>query len=248
MIRRIPFLAMAILGLAVGSAAAQEPAKGPKTPTIPADGTEIFQYLLDRAEIKPLKASEVWNHGRQRDIIVIVLGHSHQGQSPLETAKSVLQAGGSALIASDSLVDFSPFSNARDGKGHPNRIMNGLVHGDALTKPTSLFLGRELLPFVVPRSRPFFAADGPEWQIFKGLNRIATNKTSYILAPRPMGEFQSALATFPDDCWINDAQQEFPVDQKKHFFAVGGSANSGGRFLALADPSVFINQMMVATD
>jgi len=244
------FLLAAFAFSALPSAAS---AQERKQPTIPADGTEVLQYLLDRARIQPVKASEVWNLGRMDNVIVISLGNPNTairgGHTPLQMANQVIQRGGAALIAADSYVHF------RNGNFNSDTMIpNGSVYGRDGTQPSSLFLERRSLPFVVPRRKPALAT-GPEWGLFDGLSRIATNKPSFILAQNPRGEFGSLLATYPEDCFAYDFSRvrEEAVDPDKHFFAVGGSGehpNFGNkyRFLALADPSVFINQMMLASD
>jgi len=248
---------LALFALAPAAASAQEK-RG--QPTIPADGTDVFLYLLDRAKLQPLKASEVWNLGRHDNLILIVLGDPNQfvfqfGLSPLQLAGSVVGNGGAVLIASDAFVNFGPqFHNAVDfQRGASAGIANSLVQGGAKTNRTSLFQGRENFPFVVPLPRP--PQGGPEWDVFDGLHRIATNKPSSIVVPSPRGEFRSLLATFPSDCVIDDRNQNRTRALNPHaqFFAVGGSgphADNGGpyRFLALSDPSVFINEMMLASD
>lgn len=261
MTRRLSLFLLSIIGLAVTpvTVSAQQRAEGKAAgPSISADGTEVFQYLLDRAKLQPIKSSELWNirnNGRNDDVIVIVLGDPLQtfhGQSPLEWARIATQNGGAALVASDTYVNFAnSFANAGGLPQQQTTIPGDSVYGGPNTAPTSLFLGRPSLPFLVPCERP--RNGGPEWDVFDGLKRIATNQPSYILAPFPRGEFGSQLATFPDDCRVEVQGLGQRVDPDTHFFAVGGSGrhrNLGPsyRFMAMSDPSVFINQMMLAKD
>ncbi len=252
MTRRLSAFVLASLVLAVTPAAARQPrADGPNGPTISADGTEVFQYLLDRAKIQPVKASEVHNLGRYDNVIVIILGDPSRGnfRQQLTLANDVVRAGGAVLIASDSSV---VLANAFRHSGI-SVIMGSPTSGGPDTKEKSLFMGRSNFPFVVPLPQPANAS-GAQWELFKDLARIATNKPSYIVSPEPRGELAAPLATFPDDCVVWEPFAGFkPVDEDRHFFAVGGSGAHPDtfrdyRFLALADPSVFINQMMLADD
>jgi hypothetical protein len=252
---------LVFLGLALTPlmAAAQARAEdGKKPPTIPADGTEVFLYLLDRAKLQPVHASEIPNLGRYDNVIVIVLGDpswSNFGQLPLQVARIVLRNGGAALIASDTLVNFDNFFSVGNFQAGDISIINGMVHGGPNTRPASVFQDRSGLPFVVPRKRPA-GGGGPEWDIFDGLNRIASNRPSCIVDPPPRGGSTSHLATFPADCILDDPLLLRPsrsIDPDAHFFAVGQSGPDPAnhfpyRFLVLSDPSVFINEMMLASD
>ena len=252
MTRRLSALVLASLVLAVTPAAARQPrADEPKGPTIPADGTEVFQYLLDRAKIQPVKASEVRNLGKYDNVIVIILGDPGRGNfgEQLTLANNVIRSGGAALIASDSSVNLA---NAFRHSG-ASFITGTPASGGRDTNEKSLFMGRPNLPFVVPLPQPANAG-GAQWELFKDLTRIATNRPSYILSPEPRGELAAPLATYPDDCVVQAPNGLFqPVHEERHFFALGGSGAHPDtlrdcRFLALADPSVFINQMMLADD
>ena len=251
MTRRLLASLLAILALAATPASAQQPrADDPKGPTIPADGTEVLQFLLDRAKIEPVKASDVRNLGRTDDVIIIVLGDPTRGngQQPIHIANSVIKGGGAALIASDSAV---LFANAFERVGN-TQITGNPISGGPGTNADSLFLGMPNLPFVVPVERPL-GDDGPEWEIFAGLTRIATNRPSYLSVPLARREFSSLLATYPDDCYVTEQNEMKKVNPNRHYFAAAGSGPHPitarpYRFLALADPSVFINQMMLAND
>lgn len=257
MTRRLLASLLAFVALAATPAAAQQPrADEPKGPTIPADGTEVLQYLLDLKRIKPVTAQELKNLNRLEDVIVIVLGQSNdwQGgnQSPLEWASHVMYNGGAALVAADTKVDFPrSFTGARArvvGQS-PTRIPGTIVTG---TARGTLYLGQPNMPFVVPLPRPP-VGDGPEWELFDGLTRIATNTPSYIQSPDPRGEFGSQLAGFPNGSFTTEFGRSRNLDPDVEFFALGGSGMNPDskrryRFLAIADPSVFINSMMIGSD
>jgi hypothetical protein len=257
MTRLLPFATLALLLVATPVAAQeQRAADEPKQPTVSADGTEVFQYLLDTAKLKPITVKEAGQMGLTDDVVVIVLGRTDRAQNlprfPLQFAAEVIQRGGAALIATDYPARFDGFPNGQDFNFGDNRIPNGFVAGADGAKPESLFLGRKNMPFAVPLDP--LPNPAPEWRLFQGLDRIATNRPAFILAPNPRGEFAALLASYPDDCEYSSPEVGIGrVDHEKHFFAVGGSGwrrprQEQYRFLALADPSVFINQMMLASD
>jgi len=258
MTRPLP-LAILLLALAALAADAQDAPPPPperKQPTVSADGTEVFVYLLDRAKVKPVRAEEIWNTPIGPDTIVISLGDPNWskagGQAPLQLAARAIQSGGAALIAADSNVNFvNSFRNAQGFNGTV-ALPSVSIYAGNRAPAGSTFLQNKHCPFVTPIDPPANARKA-EWNLFTGLNRIATNRPSYISVPNPIAEFGSALATYPDGCLTLQDNVVLNIDPEKHFFAVGGSGqhpNFGRnyRFLALADPSVFINQMMLGSD
>ncbi len=92
------------------------------------------------------------------------------------------------------------------------------------------------------------AKPGRVWALFRGLNKLATNQPSYFENLNEFrGEYQYPLARLPKSALINGWQQP----NKQLLFAVGGDGEPrwGGRpghsFLAVADSSVYINQMVM---
>lgn len=263
MTRLLPLVLLSLLVAAIPAAAQQPRAEEErKQPTVPADGTEVFQYLLDTAKLKPVKASEIGSlGGRMGDVVIIVLGYSDRRlpdrHTGISEAGNVLLAGGGVLIASDIYTPLGNFPNGPPDPVGGIRIPNGFVASTDQTQPRSQFMPQRSfnMPFVVPLDPPP-GPPGPEWRVFNGLKRIATNRPSFILAPKPRAEFASRLASYPEDCrfYNNDDRVGGGIDQERHFFAVGGSGqhmpdpSRRHRLLVLADPSVFINQMMLASD
>jgi hypothetical protein len=101
-------------------------------------------------------------------------------------------------------------------------------------------------PYVVPVA-PADAKD--TLQLFKGLDRIATNSSSFITVSGWGGDCQHELAAFPPGCTYGRFQNRLRPNM---YFAVGGEGpdfdtNNGlpYRFLMMADHSVFINQMLL---
>jgi hypothetical protein len=250
MTRRIPVgFAAAVLLLAPVPGFAQRggPLEDARQPAgVSGDGTEVFRWLLDRAGVTPVQPWEL----RDLDfgnVIVIVLGdpaphRTIQWRSPEDWATHAVKRGGAALVATDSAHVFAnefPFS--RDRRNRPYTVAGIKVQGDDRG-----YLGRPNCPFAVPRARP--PAAGPEWGLFDGLTRVATNAPSFFTLPLPQAGAPHVLAGFPDGCSFVDAfREDDPADFPLAVGRSGSHPESGERyrFLALADSSVFINEMMV---
>src|SRR5262249_50964145 len=109
-------------------------------------------------------------------------------------------------------------------------------------------LGESDCPYVVPIAPEDEEAADAAWQVFRGLNRIATNTPAFLRVD--WGERIAApRARFPNGCSLGPLQRtRLPKDA---LFAAGGELLFPGinrplaRFLAMADHSVFINQMLI---
>jgi hypothetical protein len=96
------------------------------------------------------------------------------------------------------------------------------------------------------------AGPGPAWKVFDGLNRVATNGTSFLQV-FPGDVFQYPLARFPPGSQVvvrpgGFGRPRIEPPPPTALFAVGGDevlGLPGGRALLLADHSVFINQMLL---
>ncbi len=256
--------AAAALGLATVLAAAQ-PAEAqrqqrlapPQQPVvIPAGGTELFRAMLDQKGVQPVRAQDVWNVADSRTIVVIIGTRNLGGpNSPLHTARQVLRRGGAVLIAGDTYLPlFDSFLQ--------NEV--GAINGTSLyaTDPLAAHWPSggpdnwKLCPFVVPISPEEFPKmrekPGPIWNVFRGLNKIATNSPSFLqLNPNVVGtEYQYPLARLPLSVTFNQfGQGKAPPNL---LFAVGGEGppnpwdgSPGYSFLVMADSSVFVNLMMM---
>lgn len=223
---------------------------------IAADGTEVFRLLLHFNGLTPISEQDLGEVPLE-EVILVVLGDPNGSfigdQSTMWWAAQTVQKGGAVLIASDSFLDFSSdFPSAVNKRRWNTRITGGQVLG---TELNTLYLGQPNCPFVLPLT-PRPGEGGPEWSIFEGLNHIATNAPSYLHVPVRRDEFRSSLAAFPRGCWFSMIGGRAPgggwrdLDPNEFPFAVGSSGPYPGtenryRFLAMADPSVFINEMMV---
>ncbi|MCE9564832.1 MAG: hypothetical protein K8U57_22590 [Planctomycetes bacterium] len=274
---RIPILAIVAALLAPLSAIAQHRPVAEPTPArpveIPADGTELFRALLDRAGVKPIKEQDVWNlhemwnlHG-SRDYIVIVLGSTHHGRhgNGIDFVQQVLKNGGAALIATDTSLNLDRFVwGQQRAEVAPARIRcknPDLVHN--VIQPDGSLQPQWECPYVIPMASlkehrnefrnpltHIFSGDGME---IKPLTRVATNNSSYIFVDQFQGEIRQPLAKFPKRCLAVRTDQFRFVEPERiddALFAVGGYGPNGVddrtyRFIAMADHSVFINQMLI---
>jgi hypothetical protein len=217
-----------------------------------AGGTDIFRAILAREGFKPVKRNEltIFNDGRIQvtsSMVVIVLG---SGQfdffDPLRAAREAVRQNGAALLASDTTTTLVAELNARQFVGR--------VSGDDVTVAAQDgFDQRTNCPFAVPLSPeeffPRIEKPGPVFGLFRGLKSVATNGPSELAltAKLPAGEYQYPLARFP-----RSARVAFGAPRvQPPLLAVGGDGPRNDpdapayAFVALADPSIFINQMML---
>lgn len=218
-----------------------------RPPAIPADGTEMFRWLLHARGIKPVGEREAFAFAPgllpDDDLIVIVLGDPHEvwpgGQPQLFRAATALKEGGAVLVASDTRLALG----AEFARGPGLEVTGYSVRGaDADT----MFQRNEACPFVVPWRKP--PRGGPHWDVFDGLRGVATNRPSYLHLPPGLNAFLDPLAGFPPGCWRVEDRQWLNPDRA--VFAAGASGPDRHnpepyRFLVLADPSVFINEMLL---
>jgi len=240
-------LLVAACALAPATAAAQRPAPAA---TIPPDGTEAFRFLLSHAGITPLTEREATDRFQSRnfgDTIVIFLGHENVRVNgwlrPSDLAAHAVGHGGAVLIAADTRFDLGrdfPSVDTETAQVSGTRVGN--------LNPQVCYAGNEQCPFAVPVT-PRWPNPGPEWALFAGLKRVATNVPSYLSVPNRSGPLHSTLARLPA------GSRELPlgdfaaaVDVDLNPLAVGGAGTGAKpyRCLVVADPSVFINQMLIA--
>ncbi|MCS6866569.1 MAG: hypothetical protein RMJ56_00610 [Gemmataceae bacterium] len=218
---------------------------------IPGGGTELFRALLDKAGIKPVTLQDIRTRPwAEDDLIVITLGNpQHQvfNAEPLIWARLTIEANGAALIASDDR--FSVYSAVQPGGFNPVTNFTGIPvrahHRDC-------FQGDEDCPWVVPYSPAQWPQPidnpGPVWGLFRGLNKLATNQPTYLEEPQQYrGEYQYPLARLPRSARTDWAARFIPPP----LFAIGGdgpqqaNGRPGYAFLAVADASLYINQMLM---
>ncbi|QJW93475.1 hypothetical protein [Frigoriglobus tundricola] len=229
-----------------------EPPQPPPVP-VPGGGTELFRALLAREGIQPVRAGEL-NNARtlNTDLIVIVIGSPGVDfqplPQPLAWVRFALQVDGAALVASDSRVALHATStNAPAWDNVTAQFSGGAVTAD---NQNDVHHNQAECPYVVPvspdelKNRPL--DPGRVWGVFRGLTRLATNQPTFIEEPlKYRAEFQYPLARLPRSTTPKGQRLRAPL------FAVGGDGEDqiggapGYAFLALADSSVFINQMLL---
>jgi hypothetical protein len=217
---------------------------------IPPGGTELFRAFLDREGIQPVRQNDNWV---DEDLIVIVIGTTdpvNWQRQPLGYARMALEQHGAVLIATDTNTEFREFVR------QPWELPITKISGDSVTADArdcyqpERGVVHEDTPFVVPVSPDERLRDwekpGRVWAVFRGLTRLATNDPSYF---DPLhvyrGEYQHPLARLPKSSVVNRQRQPAPL------FAIGGDGPNqpdgrpGFSFLAVADASVYINQMVM---
>ncbi len=248
-----------ILALLAAPAAQAQPNRFPEPAQqqpvmIPGGGTELFRALMDKEGIQPLRSQDLNNMGgASDDLIVVVIGAPNQFEwqrEPLRWARIAVEANGAALIASDS--GFAVWEAARDPNVWPNQ--NAPItrfNGQTVSANWPDYHRQPDCPYAVPIS-PEELADPPKkpgrvWNVFRGLTKLATNQPTFIEElPEFRGEYQYPLARLPKSSFTQWGNRFQPAP----LFAVGGDGperrgNPGYSFLAVADSSVFINQMLM---
>ena len=244
-----PLLAAAAVLLLAGPAPAQREAPV----AVPADGTEVFRYLLYLRGVRPLTTAEFLKQqpGGNHGLIVIVIGTApeaaFQGKTASRWGGEVLRGGGACLIATDTEFRFEPPFSRRGPEApfgvYPWRFTQTNRDGN--------YAGLPACPLALPLPPPR-GVRGPEWELFAGLYRVATNRPGSLPLFAPRDEFRSRLAAFAPGVRVDHDQfRRINPTDPEFTLAVGGSApvpDGDGRpcrFLAVADRDVFANEMMV---
>ena len=250
----------ALVGLTdAPDARAQPPGRFPEPAqqqpiAIPGGGTELFRALLDKEGVQPVTARELNNmFAGSDDLIVIVVGSPNGWDwrhQPLQWVRMAVQANGGALIASDTGF---MLQQANPNFGGDQEI--GMLNGNTVVADWNDSHRRDSrFPYAVPISPDEHLRDGqkpgPVWGVFRGLTKLATNQPTYIeMRANFQNEYQYPLAKLP-----RSSATEWGAGLRAPLFAVGGdgpelrrNGRPGYSFLAVADSSVYINQMIMET-
>jgi hypothetical protein len=245
-------LAIALAALLALGPAAQAQRQRPdrqEQVVIPGGGTELLRALLAREGIQPVSARELRQFVRwDDDIIVVVLGDPLQPERailpPLSCVRMALQSHGAVLIASDGLVQLTdPAGGWRLGeiKGQPVQADWRDCHRNDSDCPYAT-------PVSPDEALKRNEKPGRVWDVFRGLNTVATNQPTRVEMDRFQGPCRYPLARLPKSAF---SPVEPPFKQQA-IFAVGGDGPDqwlngppGYSFLAVADSSVFINAMLM---
>jgi hypothetical protein len=206
------------------------------------EGTNAFRHILHQKKLQPIRDELTFDlvlsgagQCAPSQTLLIVLGDTSILDGLLRgRLRTYIAEGGAALIATDRLT----------GRELERAFGIG-VSGTFVTVPptsSSAYRGSAECPFVKVLAR---------WHpslMFQALDRIATNRPSYLVLtdqPRLL-----PLAGYPEDSEpanVPDMSKRPVVRFMPPLFAVGGQLTAG-RVLVLADHSVFINDMMLKTD
>jgi hypothetical protein len=261
-IRTLAALALfaALIGLTAppGAQAQQprfpEPAPQPQLVSIPGGGTELFRALLDKEGVQPVTLRELNNMfgAASDDLIVIAIGNPTAwdwNREPLVWVRRAIQTNGAALIASDyqfatHLSHETPGLHAPVAKFVGEIVVADWVgcHRQDSRCPYAVPVSPDELPNAPQKP-------GPVWNVFRGLTKLATNQPTYIEMQGDFrGEYQYPLARLP-----KTSATTLGMGLRSPLFAVGGdgpdqrwNGRPGYAFLAVADSSVYINQMIMA--
>jgi hypothetical protein len=256
-----PLALVCVLLLAPAPAGAQERASSKPRIEVEGDGTDLFRALLNAKGIRPVTRNELRRLPRYDDLIIITLGNHSASSTPRPPFDYVMRAvnsGGSALVASDTDSFLGTVTNQLNGEQVSAQIQRARVaardkdlglHGFA-DCPFVEPVNREVSAFAPrPGSRLDRLFNGDEDAGLKPLTRVATNGPSYIWVNGDfLGEFGHPLARFPRGSFDTRLNVRLPDNG---WFAIGGegpnrNANENAyQFIAMADHSVFINQMLV---
>lgn len=222
---------------------------------IPGGGTELFRALLDKEGVQPVTLRDLNNNAwASDDLIVVVVGTPNQWNwphEPLSWVRKAVQANGAALIASDS--GFFTYLAAHNPAG--NQVAAEFKNESVVADWAVCHRQEPKCPYVVPvspdelRNPP--QKPGPVWGLFRGLSKLATNDPTYIqMHLNFRDEYAYPLARLPKSA----APAWGGPGLNSPLFAVGGDGPQrfdglpGYSFLAMADSSVLINQMLMEQD
>jgi hypothetical protein len=237
--------------IVVASVVCAAPAQAPKAVSKDqrerefAQGTEILRWLLNRAHFTPIGKRDQESVKKDPDqAILIVLGDlnwlDRQFRAPelrigAPELRDFVKRGGALLVAGD-----------RPGAPELLKDLAGVQISEQRVKChrnlDACYLGEPDLPIVVStfEDLPREAANP-----FRGLH-VVTNIPAALRTAKELPPETKTLAYFP-----RYSEYDAHVPEKNKFnlniltFAVGGEVGTG-RFLILADHSVFINEMMWA--
>lgn len=253
-LRLILTLSVAIAPVAAYAQPPNPPDLRPQpAPPINYNGYEVFRWILQRAELQPFTLDELRRGPLEHDhYVVVVLGQpqffvsdgmNHSTSSWIDTAVS---RGGAVLVIYDGAATVNTLP--QDGALSVEFINRRVWPGRA-----PRFNDRHDSPFAVPAEDAAFA--GPEFKLFGGdqpLTRVATENPGCITARAKFGQRTSVLAGYAPECVWSDNRFGRPAAEG-YVFAVGKSGVNQRnerpyRFVAMADPAVFQNGLMVSGD
>lgn len=225
------------LALAAG-VAAQEPSQ-------PADrGTHVFRALLHSLGLKPLAhADEAFENPAKSVVIVLGDPRSIDRLFGVQDLRHFIRSGMALFVATDQQTFFY---NPR-GSILINDLECGVygapLKGDAV-EPAQLYRGHlEDCPLLQRPQREEYKSNSVDF--LRGLPRVAANKPSY-LAPAINGgriNHHRVFAELPEHCFPRADWSE-----PRHLLIGLADTLGAGRYVVMADHSIFINEMMLQLD
>lgn len=241
-----------LLAVPFTASAQSQPQTKPK-PDLRSDGSELFRYLLNLADVQPMRLEELWNLNRWNsdDVILVVIGSTQSriaNRNIADWLDEIARGGGAVLFLTESPQQFIQPPGAVERQ-------SVYVNGTRVLAPAEVPRLRDSAgsPFVVPinAKEPGMAPPGPEaiWTLFDGLDRVATNGSTFFVTDMPGPEYRLRLARFPRDCYN---QSGFALPNHAAF-ALGGEelhpdSGQGFRYIAMADQDVFSNGLMILNE
>jgi hypothetical protein len=216
-------------------------------------GTEVFRWLLHRAGLKPMTDGELSDAIRRRqlsDTVVILMVSWNNafpgGQHVPLWVTAAVENGGAVMVVTDQSTSLSP------GGGLPHIFFNGsrVFTPQPAVGPWLVLNQNEIEQFAVPFDPP--AGGGPEWELFGGdrpLRRVVNELPATLAGLK--GSTLTPLAGFPPNARFRDGRGLVAPTDNVFVAGVAGRhprTQRGYRFLAVADPAVFHNGQMVASD
>jgi len=192
--------------------------------------THIFRKLLHKAGCKPLTSVRELNNNDPEDCVLILLGDTSILGSTMMEYSSFIRQGGAVLVATDRRVSLAAFEI--------------LVTGESVEIP-------ENSPFAYKRSVECITVlpTRKDWPIFQGLDRVVTNRPSYLYRIQPDSPKLPTWASFPEESSrVPDRGRNLLRSAPNPLPFAAADTFGKGRLLVLADHSVFINAMLWQRD
>jgi hypothetical protein len=199
--------------------------------------TDIFRDLLFRKDIKPLRGINDLR-ADPNNTIIILLGQKSVNYLQDWNIIQAVERGASLLIASDQSSAGSRL------KAHLGVEITGeLVFADG----NDCYRGRSFYPFVTPLNKFEQVENSSPKKLFQALDSdgpgaLVTNYPSYLNIDRKHFASPMPLAGYPFSAHRAN-MRDANLDPQTDYFAAGGQLGEG-RYLILADHSIFVNSMV----
>lgn len=250
-------LAVVAALLAASMAAAQQRREAQKPRMITGEGTEGFRALLASRGLKPIEDPAEALQDPKHTLVIAFRGANRFGNSypdqigklGFDPKREFVDQGGALFFASDQSMGLG-------GSGW-NRSFGFQITGSILSSaevgPDLCYKRNPQCPFVrgIDNSVPDLFQPSklgkrrPLDEVAESLRRVATNRPSYLL---PAGDKLDDLARFEQAYRVEAVPGWRPLNLGRQYgarFAQARRYEGGGRFLVLADHSVFINSMLL---